>query len=403
MVRLGDTVTIVESDSGTIATIGGKTIGIGKRVVSLPADGLSIAVRQFNTYAGDDGVSLPLPCGTRAFIPSEPPNYLPQSWEKGFGMSATQGTPTTQGWSCSSGCPINPTYHPTPEETCRRAYGLSMYYRNASACTHATGSGSWRANQYLHRDVLKTYWGCSQHCQVDGLKYNPRTNRNEVVKVPCPIYGTERTTMLNLINNNLYGNEPPGGCVYPNRRYRKRQEYLALDENGNLVAPFYSYSCNWPKTVCPLYNGGAGTPFPVCPIKSASAVGPADNFPTPSKPSGCAYHDHLSFLGWNIPGSTTTEGTSCVLEKATEGAANRSDDNIRCTFSYPTGSATLTGAGDLRLPISPTNLNGDGKAGTPLSASAAISIASEVDMDYTRIPTRKTQSGIACAFSQGRY
>ncbi|HWQ65155.1 MAG TPA: hypothetical protein VN429_12110 [Methanospirillum sp.] len=128
--------------------------------------------------------------------------------------------------------------------------------------------------------------------------------------------------MTNLINGDTGGNEPPSGCVYPSRRYRTRYEYLALDENGNLVSPFYSYSCDG----CGYYGV-----FPVCTIKGSGDKGPAFTGPG-DKPGGCKYQGSLNFDGWVLGGGEENQNASCVLSKATEGARSNSDDVIRCKF-----------------------------------------------------------------------
>lgn len=396
MVRIGEDIVIVESDSGTIGIIGGREIGIGKKIVSLPSDGVPISVRQFNTYVGDDGVSIPLPCGSRVFIPAEPPNYLPPAWESGFGMSCQQGNPYTDGWSCSDACPI----HPVTNLCKRGANGGSVNIYDAGFCVHPTYKSVWIANKDNNWVWSRKKYYCPQQCP-----YRRITNiKNGVTTYHwCPGWGTQDRYSGGTDTwyyEGRYGGSfgsmyPAAGCDHPPSRLGP-VEITKLDSGYNPARDFYN-CYGGAGGICKFYNGGAGTP--PCPI----GPNPKETFPRPSKPARCANPMYISFLGWIIPGGENSTGASCVLQKATEGAANRSSGPIRCKFSYPTGEEELSGQGDLRLPISPTNLEGDGKAGTPLSATASISISGEVNLDYTRIPTRKTSSGTVCAFTQGRY
>jgi hypothetical protein len=387
MVRLGEDIVIVESDSGTIGIIGGREIGIGKRVVSLPSDGLPIAVRQFNTYVGDDGVSIPLPCGTRAFIASEPPNYLPTSWESGFPMSCQQGTPRTDGWKCSASCPINPGVG----HICQRGEDngwIDPY--NINYCHHSDYASIWQGNADNNWHFKKWKYYCNPSCPwvtykdmfTGATRHCPSTNNGKN-------YGPDTYRVQMRAGGTWTGSKTPSaGCV---SQLQRVEVYLgAFDQAGHPAQD--RWGCNGPRSVCPNYNGGAGV------IKCAIGPDPADRFPVMRKPTGCRQPTYIDFSGWVIPGDTQSTSASCVLAKATEGAANRSNGEIRCVFSLPSGSTELTGQGDLRLPISPTNLEG-----TPLTATASIGINGGVSYDYTRYPSRQSKTGTACAFTQGRY
>lgn len=70
----------------------------------------------------------------------------------------------------------------------------------------------------------------------------------------------------------------------------------------------------------------------------------------------------------------------------------------------PTGTiADMTGPGDVRLPISPTNTGGFGKAGSSLGVNANVSIGGYTSGDYTRLPVRQTKTGNVKAMTIGRY
>ena len=396
MPRIGEKVLRFPTGVQTVS-MGGRKPKVGDKVIRITTpEGPTLSVKQFNAYEGDEGVSCPLPCGMKAFMASEPPNYLPQSWASGFGMSCSQGIPQTSGWTCSGSCPINPSTHPTPGETCRRAYGLPLPWTDANACTHSLGSGSWRANMTYHWDVTFNYYGCRSRCYQEYEQYGGGT-----YKVYCPLYGTETVVAHQMSNGAVSGTTYPQGCYKTSNRYVTRiWKAAALD--GQFVDAFYSYACNGPKTVCPRFNGGAGTPFPVCGIKGANDKGPS--FSPGQKPAGCKNQGYLSFDGWSVPGGEQNANTGCVLGKATEGARSQSDDVIRCKFMSPSGSiGEVSGAGDVVNPISPSNTSAFGKAGSQLSVNANISIGGRVDMDYTRVPTRYSKSGTACAFTIGRY
>lgn len=398
MVRIGDQVVAIKSSGNVVCAVGSRTPVLGQKCVVMPdGSGGYIAVKPLNNYPGDDGICTPLPCGAAVSLVGEPPNYLPASWESGFGMSCSQGIPQTTGWTCSGSCPINPSTHPTPGETCRRAYGLSLYWRDSGACTHSFGSGSWRANAYFHHDVNLVYYGCSKHCYQEFEQYGGGTYKRY-----CPYYETETVVGIYMQGGGQTGTQWPAGCFnHPARKYL-RTVPKAVDENGQMVDPFYSYACNGPRTVCPLFRGGAGTPFAVCGIKGSGDKGPS--FSPGPKPVGCKNQGFLNFDGWSVPGGEQNANTNCVLGKATEGTRSQSDDTIRCKFMSPSGTVgELSGAGDVVNPISPANTNAFGQAGSQLSVNANISIGGRVDMDYTRIPARQSKNGNACVFTIGRY
>lgn len=397
MTRPGDTVLILGVE-GIATVISTREPVLGQKCIIIPdGTGGNIAIKPFNTYDHDEGVAMPLPCGSAGYVVSEPPNYLPPSFESGVPMSCQQGQPSTNGWTCSSGCPINPSTHPTPGETCRRAYGLPLLWTDENACTHSLGSGSWRANKEYHWDVTLDYYGCRSRCyQI----YEDGTPQG--YKVYCPLYGKETVVGHYMSDGHTSGTTYPNGCYKTSNRYVKRIRKVAILD-GQIVDAFYSYACNGPKTVCPRFNGGSGTPFPVCGIKGANDKGPS--FSPGQKPAGCKNHAHLSFDGWVIPGGEETVSTKrCDLTKATEGIRSNSDGGIVCKFFSPSGQIGQTvNSGDVRLPISPDTPNQYGKAGSILSASATISIPGSISSDYTRVPSRQQKSGTACIFTIGRY
>lgn len=401
MARIGEQVlafTYEGRTSGMVA-ISMREPAVGDKVVVMGADGGgSVAIKPFHAYAGDDGLGVPLPCGTGVSLVGEPPNYLPPSFESGVPMSCQQGQPSTNGWTCSSGCPINPSTHPTQGELCKRAYNIPLPMTDKNACTHTTGSVSWKANAKYHWDVTITYYGCgSNRCYQIYEDGTP-----DGYKVFCKLYGTETAVAYQMVGGVTSGTKSPKGCYNTNNRFAKRT-WKAAVLDGKLVDAFYAYACNGPKRVCPLYNGGAGTPFPVCGIKGANDKGPA--YTPGQKPAGCKNHAHLSFDGWVIPGGEETVSTKrCDLTKATEGIRSNSDGGIVCKFFSPDGQIGQTvNSGDVILPISPDTPNQYGKAGSILSAQATISIPSSKSSDYTRYPTRQQKSGTACIFTIGRY
>ena len=255
MARLGEKVLAItpQGETSGMVAISVRSPTVGSKVLAIETDAGTIAVQPMNAYDGDEGIGFPLPCGATVFLPSEPPNYLPPSWESGFGMSCQQGVPQTNGWTCSGSCPINPSYHPTPGETCRRAYRLPLLWTDANACTHSLGSGSWRANKEYHWDVTITYYGCgSKRCyQI----YEDGTPQG--YKVYCKLYGTETAVAYQMVGGVTSGTKSPKGCYNTNNRFAKRS-WKAAVLDGQLVDAFYSYACNGPKTVCPRFNGGSG-------------------------------------------------------------------------------------------------------------------------------------------------
>jgi len=56
-----------------------------------------------------------------------------------------------------------------------------------------------------------------------------------------------------------------------------------------------------------------------------------------------------------------------------------------------------------RFPISPTNPNGFGKAGTNVTARIVVSIPGYTSMDHTRVPPRYAGTGTATGQTIGRY
>lgn len=287
MSRIGDVVLALKVGQ-TITAISTRPPTLGQKCIIVPdGNGGNIAVKPFNTYEKDEGIVMPLPCGSSAFLPGEPPNYLPRSWESGVTVSCQQGVPSTDGWECKPTCPINPVFNPCP----RGANGGRVNDRNPNFCTnenriHNYWRDHWYKNQVLHPAVYTQTYSCASSCPRLGY---------------CSASGN--TT-----------EHRPVGCSYPNK-YRTITRTLVSEA-------YYSYSCNG----CPNYNDGKG--LIVCKYSPPP-------FSPGQKPSVCQNKGYLDFTGWNIPGGEgSTASGACTMSKATEGVrTNTSAGDIRCKFS----------------------------------------------------------------------
>lgn len=324
MVRVGENVlgvTIAGETSGMVA-ISMKDPAVGDTVLMVNTDSGNIAVRPFNIYTGDEGVSVPLPCGSQVFLSGEPPNYLPLNWENGFGMSCMQSAPETDGWICGSGCVINPA----SGYICNRYQsGGSVNRYNSGFCIHPSYSGIWRANKDNDWSYQVTYYTCHKSPIYDTRGRIIGYFKCSAVSTCISAYKTTFVTQSRY-GGSSGGSSAPYGCTIPGNRVVSSGPTRYNSSGG--AARDYWQCYGGSGGACPWYNYGRGTP------SCQASPRPPTYSPGPNKPASCRYPSQLSFSGWDVGGgSQSASSGSCVLNKATEGAKNSSDDTIQCVFS----------------------------------------------------------------------
>jgi len=331
MVRIGERVLAFTVQGVTSGMVGISTRDpvIGQKVLIAPTgDGGTVAIRPFNTYTGDDGVAMPLPCGSSVYLPGEPANYLPASWESGFGMSCMQSAPSTGGWSCAASCPISP-YH---GYICNRGEsGGSADIYNSGFCIHSQYSGVWRGNKDNNWRYQRTKWYCpggsGAACPSYKIPVFKLVNGKWVIDhyEYCKGAGQDTYVRIDRYGPTIGSKTPAAGCNSPGQRINGGTSIL--DASGYPARDYWQCYGGAGGT-CPRYNGGSGTRK--CSIQNGK--GPA--YEPGLKPTGCKYQSSLNFDGWDVGGgSQSASSGSCVLNKATEGAKNSSDDSIQCVFS----------------------------------------------------------------------
>ena len=77
MVRVGERVLIADIERRGKVALDTKSPVIGKKILVMDAgESGKVAVRALNVYERDEGLVVTLPCGSKAFLPSEPPDYF---------------------------------------------------------------------------------------------------------------------------------------------------------------------------------------------------------------------------------------------------------------------------------------------------------------------------------------
>lgn len=316
MVRVGEKVLIVKSSDGSVTAMDVKAAATGKKAIIIVGDdGSKIAVRCLNTYLEDEGLVVPLPCGSKAFLPSEPPDYF---WNTalnesgaGMGCSCSQGAPETNGWQCAADCGFRKELG-----ICKISLGYMQNIYDPNFCSHQIGRNYWYGNEYVKETTLN--YACAHNAQYCPHFYLGWYNNKHNY---CPNHVSAKATVIKDESGNIVYDNRGGACPHP--------EYLVVVGESRRKA----YACAR-KIVCPYYNGGAGTVM--------CSYGPSS--PPPFSPgvypAGCQNPGGLSFTGWEVPGGSNSEQIQCVFNKATEGmsgdttkASGFGDENIQCIFS----------------------------------------------------------------------
>lgn len=283
MVRIGERILAFTTQGVTSGMVGISIRDpvVGQKVLIVPTGtGGTIAIRPFNTYTGDEGVAMPLPCGCTVYLPGEPPDYLNME----SAISCQQGVPTTDGWECNSTCNVHPVFNPCA----RGANGGWVNELNAMFCQNDVPPRNyeykyWQANRTLHPEVREEWWSCGSYCRL----YQGCTADKGNTKVHIPT-----------------------GCRAPSQR----------TYSWKVIQPaYYSYACGG----CPNFNGGRG----IAPCRTSTPP-----FSPGQKPA-CQYPANLQFLGWYIPGGSGSVSKTCVLNKVSEAVQTNPTGEIRCHFS----------------------------------------------------------------------
>ena len=317
MVRIGEKVMVFQAD-GTVVAMDVKSPATNQRAFILDdGEGGKIAVKCLNTYEKDEGLVFPTPCGGRAFLPSEPPDYFRGTpMQTGMACSASQGVPETNGWVCAPTCGFRAELG-----ICKISLGYMQNIYDPNFCTHVTGRNYWYGNEYIKEWSL--YYGCPMDARLCPKYYLGWYNNKHNY---CP---SSRTGVMANVKKDEYGNivydSRPGVCPAPN--------YLVVIGETRRKA----YACAR-RRACPYYNGGRGTKM--------CSFGPSS--PPPFQPGGkppanvCQNPGGLSFTGWEVPGGSNSNEIRCAFSKATEGMAGSlttssqvpgDDDKIQCSFS----------------------------------------------------------------------
>jgi hypothetical protein len=319
MVRVGERVLIADIERGGKVAVDTKSPVVGKKVLVMDTgENGKIAVRALNVYEKDEGLVVTLPCGSKAFLPSEPPDYFRNTAlnESGGGMgcNCSQGAPETNGWICAANCGFRRELG-----ICKISLGYAQNIYNPNFCSHATGRNYWYGNEYIKEWTLD--YGCPMNGNLCPKYYLGWYNHKHNY---CP---SSRTGVMATVKKDEYGNivydTRAGACPAPN--------YLVVIGETRRKA----YACVR-RQACPYYNGGRGTKM--------CSYGPSS--PPPFQPGGkppaniCQNPGGLSFTGWEVPGGENSNEIRCAFSKATEGnsgSVNTSswfgDEQIRCQFS----------------------------------------------------------------------
>lgn len=313
MVRIGEQA-IVSSLSGMcpFAMDVKAPVSNSKAFVIPTADNGRVAVKALNVYEQDVGLVIPLPCGSRAFLPSEPPDYYRNTdlGMGGLGCNCSQGPPETDGWACASNCQFRKELG-----VCKISLGYAQNIYDPNFCSHEIGRGYWYGNEYIKQTTQ--YFGCGRSsCPQYYLGWDDVKK----VHVYCSSIASATGTVIkdefgNIVSDTRGGCPNISGMVVTGEERRK------------------GYACSRTIT-CPYYNGGGGTKMCTHGPSSPPAFQPG------IKPSTCQNPAGLQFLGWDVPGGSASTGISCPFTKATEGNSGTiektsafGDEKIQCVFS----------------------------------------------------------------------
>ncbi len=318
MVRVGERVLIADIERGGKVAVDTKSPVVGKKVLVMDTgEGGKVAVRALNVYERDEGLTVTLPCGSKAFLPSEPPDYfyntpLNESGG-GLGCGCSQGAPETNGWACAPTCGFRAELG-----ICKISLGYAQNIYDPNFCSHAIGRNYWYGNEYIKEWILE--YRCARSLQYCSYyQHKDSLGRTVICSRYLYAYGVVHKDEA----GNVVSDTRPGQCNYP----------------GNLVVVGETrrkaYACVR-RQACPYYNGGRGTKM--------CSYGPSS--PPPFQPGGkppsnvCQNPGGLAFTGWEVPGGENSNEIRCAFSKATEGHAGTvqtssgfGDDQIRCQFS----------------------------------------------------------------------
>ena len=127
----------------------------------------------------------------------------------------------------------------------------------------------------------------------------------------------------------------------------------------------------------------------------------------PPRNLGWTVHEDGSrtFNGWFLPGSMNEMWFQVELRKATEGVEIVASRSIRCMLLDSLGNWYMDsfGGGSVRLPISPNNREGFGKAGDVLVVGFQIAVGDSYSYNPNVVPTPQTARGKITGGTVGRY
>lgn len=313
MVRVGETA-IVSSLSGACPfAMDVKSPTSNSKAFVIPtADNGRVAVKALNVYKGDVGLVIPLPCGSRAFLPSEPPDYYQNTdlGMGGLGCNCSQGPPETEGWACASDCGFRKELG-----ICKISVGYAQNIYDPNFCTHEIGRNYWYRNEYIKQTTQ--YYGCGgSACSKFYLGWD----KVKKVHVYCSSVSTATGTVIKDESGKIVS-DTRRNCPYIAGMVVKGEERKK------------GYACSR-KSTCPYYNGGKGIKMCVNGPSSPPQYQPGE------KPKTCQNPAGLQFQGWDVPGGTASAGVSCPFSKTTEGNSGTvektsafGDEKIQCVFS----------------------------------------------------------------------
>ena len=318
MVRVGERVLIADIERRGKVALDTKSPVIGKKVLVMDTgESGKVAVRALNVYERDEGLVVTLPCGSKAFLPSEPPDYFANTPLNesggGLGCGCSQGAPETNGWVCAPTCGFR-----VELGICKISLGYMQNIYDPNFCSHATGRNYWYGNEYIKEIITEYRCGrsnryCSNYQKKD--QYGRTVTCSRYLYAYGVVHLDER--------GGIVSDTRPGQCPFP-------QNLVVVGETRRKA-----YACVR-RQACPYYNGGRGTKM--------CSYGPSS--PPPFQPGGkppanvCQNPGGLSFTGWEVPGGENSNEIRCAFSKATEGNSGNvnassgfGDDQIRCQFS----------------------------------------------------------------------
>lgn len=324
---------------------------VGDRVLIVHVDGKDspFFIKPYRSYKGDQVLMVPINGNPDnvVMIP-DVRDYMPPSWQGGFGMICQGQAPTSSGWTCQSGCPRNPDTHPTPGETCKLGAGIGLDYTSRVSCTHDVGRSYWQLNHYYIWDYTDYYYNCKTKCLWKTV------SGSSTVTHACAGYGIQTTVREHIYagkHDHWSGNKIPAQKDFPGGCYFRKQVGTSGPMMNEGTPAKWTYSCF--KLIAKYGSHGEtctyypGVQFPVCTLKSKGQKGPEFSGATPTKPcraigghSKAELDPFCVFDGWISEGNSASAETTCIFGKASETVDAFADDNmeIRCKFMSPTGA-----------------------------------------------------------------